>query len=63
MTINGTGFTSPSAVKFNGVAAASFASVSSTQIRATVPATATTGRISVTTAAGTVFSPSYFTKT
>jgi hypothetical protein len=35
--------------------------MSATQITATVPAAATTGRISVTTPAGTATSPSFFT--
>ena len=63
VTIYGTGFSAtPSAnvVKFNGTVAVVSAS-SSTQISTTVPAGATTGLISVTTAAGTVSSSTPFT--
>ena len=60
VTISGTGFTDTSAVKFNG-AAAVFQVQSSTQVTATVPAKATTGRISVTTPGGTATSPASFT--
>jgi hypothetical protein len=52
VTITGTSFTGASAVTFNLVPS-SFNVVSGTQIQATVPANATTGRIRVTTAAGT----------
>jgi hypothetical protein len=61
VTINGTNFISPSAVRFNGVAAASFTVNSTTQIVATVPNGATTGQITVTTDSGTATSPSSFT--
>ena len=63
VTIYGTGFSqTPSAnvVKFNGTVAVVSAS-SSTQISTTVPAGATTGLISVTTASGTVSSSTPFT--
>jgi uncharacterized repeat protein (TIGR02543 family) len=49
-------------VKFNGVAA-SFTVNSNTQITATVPVAATTGKISVTTSAGTGISAGDFTVT
>lgn len=58
VTITGEGFTGATAVKFNGVDAASFTVNSNTQITATVPTTATSGLISVTTAAGTGYSES-----
>ncbi|MFN2470289.1 MAG: IPT/TIG domain-containing protein [Gaiellaceae bacterium] len=65
VTINGSGFTTTSTVKFNGVVATK-TYVSPTQLKATVPATATAGKISVTNTAapvGTVTSAAVFTKT
>jgi hypothetical protein len=53
VTIIGTNFTGATSVAFNGTNAASFTVVSGTQIRATVPSGATTGKISVTNPAGT----------
>ncbi|MDV6169793.1 lamin tail domain-containing protein, partial [Flavobacterium sp. DG1-102-2] len=46
-TINGSGFTGASSVKFNAIEATAFTVVSDTQIKATVPATATSGNITV----------------
>lgn len=60
VTITGTAFTGATAVKFNG-ASSTFHVDSSTQITATVPASATTGPISVTTAGGTATSSTSFT--
>ena len=60
VTITGTGFTGATSVKFNGTTAG-FTVDSSTQITATVPATATTGTISVTTPGGTDTSSTSFT--
>ncbi len=60
VTITGTNFTGATAVKFNGTSA-SFTVNSSTQITATVPAGATTGKISVTTPAGIATSAANFT--
>jgi hypothetical protein len=62
VTITGTGFTGTTSVSFSGTPA-SFGVVSSTQVRATVPAGATTGRISVTTPDGTATSAGVFTVT
>jgi len=59
VTVNGTGFTGATAVRFNGTAAA-FTVTSDTRITTTVPAGATTGRISVTTPAGTATSATTF---
>ncbi len=57
--ITGTTFTGVTAVKFNGIT--SIITVdSSTSIRATVPAGATTGKITVTTASGTATSETDF---
>jgi hypothetical protein len=62
VTITGTDFTNESIVKFNGVNA-QVDSITPIQITARVPAEATTGAISVTTAAGTGISQSLFTVT
>jgi hypothetical protein len=62
VTINGTGFTGTTQVRFNQ-AAASFSVISSQQIQATLPAGATTGPITVTAPAGTASSTSSFTVT
>ena len=61
VTITGTDFTGATAVSFNGVAATSFTVDSATSITATVPASATTGPIYVTTAGGTATSSNNFT--
>jgi photosystem II stability/assembly factor-like uncharacterized protein len=63
VTITGSNFAGASAVRFNNTPAASFAVVSSTQIRATVAAGATTGSISITTAGGTATSSGVFSVT
>src|SRR2546428_10237782 len=60
VTINGTNFSGATAVRFNGTTA-NYTVNSSTVIQATVPATATTGSISVTTPGGTATSSSAFT--
>ena len=60
VTISGSNFAGATSVAFNGTSA-SFAIDSNTQIRATVPAGATTGKISVTNAAGTATSLQNFT--
>jgi hypothetical protein len=60
VTITGATLTGATAVKFNGLAT-TFTVNSSTQITATVPANATTGPISVTTAGGTATSAVSFT--
>lgn len=62
--INGVGFNSSSTVKFNGTAAASVTHVSSTELRAVVPAAATSGPITVTNTSaptGTVRSAASYT--
>ena len=61
VTISGTNFINVSDVDFNSVNAASYTIDSATQIRATVPATATTGKVSVTTPGGTAVSTNDFT--
>jgi hypothetical protein len=62
VTIAGTNFTGATAVTFNGVAAGSFSvNPAGTQITATVPASAASGPIAVTTPAGTATSASSFT--
>ena len=65
VTINGSGFTTTSTVKFNGVVATK-TYISPTQLKATVPATATTGKVTVTNTVapvGTATSATVFTKT
>jgi hypothetical protein len=59
VTINGSGLNAPSGVRFNGLNAG-FTQLSSTQIRAVVPTGATSGPISVVTAAGTATSTGSF---
>jgi hypothetical protein len=64
VTINGTGLAGATAVKFGGVAANSFSvNPSGTQITATVPSGAVTGKITVTTPGGTDTSKASFTVT
>jgi hypothetical protein len=63
VTIKGTGFTGATGVKFNGTSATEWVYDSPTQVRAKVPAGATTGPISVTTTGGTGTSASSFTVT
>ena len=60
--INGANFSSGAIVKFNGIGDSTAAVTAPTQISAHVPATATTGKISVTTASGgtTTSSNSFF---
>jgi RHS repeat-associated protein len=60
VTITGTTFTGATSVKFNGTSATFHVDLS-TQITTTVPANATTGPISVTTAGGTATSSTSFT--
>ena len=62
MTISGRNLSGATQVAFNG-AAAVIVSNTATQIEATVPAGATTGRITVTTTAGTAISKKTFTAT
>lgn len=62
VTLSGSGFTGATAVTFNGVPA-SYAISGDWEIVATVPATATTGPIAVTSPSGTATSSSIFTIT
>jgi hypothetical protein len=63
VTINGVNFVNVTAVKFDAALASAFIVDSDTQIRATVPSGATTGKISVSTAGGTAFSLTDFSVT
>ena len=60
VSVTGTGFTGATSVKFNGTTA-TFSVADDSHISATVPASATTGTITVITAAGTATSASAFT--
>lgn len=60
VTIAGSNFSGATAVLFNGVNATAFNIASASQIAATVPGGATSGRISVITPSGTTTSPSDF---
>jgi hypothetical protein len=62
VTITGTNLTGATSVKFNGVSA-TITSNTATQIVTKVPAGATTGKITVTTAGGTATSATNFTVT
>ena len=59
--ILGTDLTGTTAVSFNGVPASSFKVVRGTFIKATLPAGATTGPVTVTTPTGTLTSNVNFT--
>jgi hypothetical protein len=61
VTITGTGFSTPATARFNGVAATATTVKSTTSITATVPPTASTGKVSVTTSGGTATSTATFT--
>jgi hypothetical protein len=63
VVITGTNFSGATAVAFNGVSATSFTVNSATSITAVVPAGAGTGRLSVTTPAGTATSINSFAVT
>src|SRR5467141_1932861 len=61
VTLTGTGFTGATGVSFNGTVATTFTVTSDTQMSATVPVGATTGKISVTNTAGTGASATSYT--
>jgi hypothetical protein len=63
VVLTGTNLTGATAVKLNGKAAASFIVDSATQITASISASSSTGKISVTTSAGTATSATNFTIT
>ncbi|MDO7886548.1 lamin tail domain-containing protein [Hymenobacter cheonanensis] len=63
VSISGTGFTSSTAVTFNGTAATVVTFVSPTTLTAVVPGSATSGPVAVTTATGTAASATDFTVT
>ena len=63
VTISGSAFTGATAVKFGGVPATSFTVNSYSQITATVPSGAVSGRVGVVTPAGTTLSGATFTVT
>jgi probable HAF family extracellular repeat protein len=59
--MSGSNLAGPTGVTFNGVAASNVTPVSATQLKATVPPGATTGKIAVATIAGTAQSSGSFT--
>ena len=61
MVITGTSFTGAASVAFGGVKATMFSVDSDTQITATVPTGAKTGKIQLKTAGGTATSATDFT--
>ncbi|PYV54287.1 MAG: hypothetical protein DMG98_18705, partial [Acidobacteria bacterium] len=61
VVIKGTGLTQTTKVTFGGVKATAFTVNSATQVTATVPTGAVTGKISITTAGGTATSSGTFT--
>ena len=61
--ITGTSFTGAKKVTFGGVKATSFTVDSDTQVTATVPTGAVTGKIAITTPGGTAVSATDFTVT
>lgn len=61
--IRGVNFTNLASVKFNGVTSPSFSAPAPTIINAQVPASATTGKISITTGGGSVTSSNNFVVT
>ena len=63
VSIFGSNFAGTTAVRFNGTAASSFTVVNNGRINATVPVGATSGRIAVTSPAGTGTSSAVFTVT
>ena len=63
VTLTGANLTGATAVQFNGTAATSFTVVTDTSITTIVPVGASTGKILVTTPAGTETSATYFTVT
>ncbi|RZL16217.1 MAG: T9SS type A sorting domain-containing protein [Hymenobacter sp.] len=63
VTITGTGLAGATAVRFNGLAAASFSATDATTVVATVAAGTTSGAISVITPSGTATSATSFTVT
>lgn len=60
VTISGSRFTNVISVAFNGALAEEFSVPSTNEIRAVVPSTASSGKIKVTTATGSVESPADF---
>ena len=63
VTITGVSLIQTTKVTFGGVAATSFTHTSDTQVKATVPPGAKTGKIVITTPGGTATSPGVFTVT
>ena len=61
VTINGTNLAAPTGVTFNGTSATTITPVSPTQVKATVPPGATSGKIGLSTVAGTATSANDFT--
>ncbi len=60
VTINGTNLAGAISVRFGGVAAVSVSNITESSLQVSVPANASSGKISITTAAGTVTSTADF---
>ena len=63
VTVTGTNYSGVTSVKFNGLVSATITNISDTSLKATVPAGASTGKITVIASGGTTTSTTNFTVT